>query len=326
MSGRLARGWAAWVALWDRREDAAALALVRIAVGLVLVYDFVAIWRHDAIAGVFAAAPDGYGLVTGGWAARWLGTDASAAHALWAIALGAAICLATGTLTRVACVVFVLVSAQLSAISPNGERGIDSMLRIVILILACSRCHARWSVDAWVRRRIGKPLAPEVPAWPRYLLLLQLVWVYFSGGCNKGGAAWFPWGGFTALANVMTDPHVARFDPGWVPTALPLTRVATAVTMLFELGAPIYLWLYHVAAQPAPDGRLRRLATRLRLRWVWIAIGAGFHLGIAIFMRLGIFPWGMLALYPVLLRPDEVARVVQRLKIWAPANRASSPS
>jgi hypothetical protein len=46
----------------------------------------------------------------------------------------------------------------------------------------------------------------------------------------------------------------------------------------------------------------------LRLRWVWIAIGVTFHLGIAMTLRLGVFPWGMLALYPVLLRSDELVR------------------
>ncbi len=307
MIDRMKRAWHAWVDLWDRREDAAALALVRIFVGVVLVYDYVEIARFDLIDALYAPPPDGFGVAYDGWASA-LGIGP---HGVWLIALLAAIGIATGALTRVSCVVLVLASAQLAHLSPNAERGIDMILRIVAGVLALSRCHARWSIDALVLRRLGRPLAHEVPAWPRLLLLLQLVWIYAGGGLNKGGAAWFPTGGFTALANVLADPHVARFDPGWLASVMPLTRIATALTMLFEFGAPLYLAFYYFAATRERGGRLRSLCNRLRLRWAWIALGLGFHLGIAIGMRLGIFPWGMLALYPVLLRPDEIRRLLR---------------
>lgn len=292
--------WRAWAELWDRREDAAALALVRIFVGLVLVYDYVELWRLGLVEAVYAAPPIGFGTAYDAWFSP---------HTMWLLALVASFGILTGTLTRISCVVFLLASAQLGHLSPNAERGIDTLLRVVAGILALSGCHARWSVDALVRQMFRRPLAHEVPAWPRYLLLLQLLWVYVSGGLNKGGAAWFPHGGFTALANILADPHVARFDAAWVSIAMPFTRVATALTMLFELGAPAYLAFYYFAATRERGGRLRAFCNRLRLRLAWIALGLAFHLGIAISMRLGIFPWGMLALYPVLLRPDELRRL-----------------
>ncbi len=308
---RLAR-W--WVALWDRREPATALAAVRIAIALVMLYDYAVVWQLDLIEPLWAKPPDGYAVGGDGrWSARWLGTDAGSAFALWSISMIALVAVATGTLTRVACVVAVLVSAQLSHRAPDADRGIDALLRIVLLVLALSRSHAMWSVDAWVRRRIGRPMAAEIPAWPRYLLFAQLIWVYFSGGHNKTGAEWGPLGGFTALANVLSDPHFARFDPGWVEALHPLTRLGTAATILFELGAPLMLlWTYHAATADRP-GRLRRWCNRLRLRWIWIGLGVGFHLGIAATLRLGIFPAGMLALYPVLLLPGELERLRRRI-------------
>jgi uncharacterized membrane protein YphA (DoxX/SURF4 family) len=284
------RTWPAWVSLWDRREDALALALVRIFVGLVLTYDYVELWRLDLVDVVYSV--------------RGFGT-AIDPHTMWLVALLASLGILTGTLTRVSCVVFVLASAQLAHISPNAERGIDTLLRIVAGVLALSQCHARWSVDAFIRRKLGRPMAHEVPAWPRYLLLLQLVWVYFSGGMNKGGESWFPHGGFTALANIMADPHVTRFGADWIP--MPLARIATALTMLFELGAPLYLAMYLGATRAGRLGAACRYG-----RIAWIAIGVAFHLGIAIGLRLGIFPWGMLALYPVLLRPEELTRILSR--------------
>jgi uncharacterized membrane protein YphA (DoxX/SURF4 family) len=308
------RLWRAWVALWDRREPPAALAAVRIALALVLLYDNLVAWHLDLIEPLWAMPPDGY--ATGGaerWAAHWLGTGAGSAAALWWISTLALVCVATGTLTRAACVVAVLVSAQLAHRAPDADRGIDGLARIVLLVLALSRSHAAWAVDAWGLRRLGRPPPAEVPAWPRYLLFLQLVWVYFSGGHNKTGAEWGPAGGFTALANALSDPHFARFDPAWVGPIYPLTRAATAATMAFELGAPLMLLLTYYAATAGRPGRLRRWCNRLRLRWIWIGLGAAFHLGIALTLRLGIFPAAMLALYPVLLLPEEIGTAIARL-------------
>lgn len=304
----MTRVWRGWVAVWDRREDATALALVRIAVALVLLYDFATVWRAGLIEALWAAPPDGYAHAYDGWAASWLGRGPDAAFALWLAATGSLVAIAAGALTPVACVVFVLVSAQLGHLGADGDRGIDMMLRIAIGILACSRCHARWSIDAAVLRGWGRPMAREVPAWPRYLLMAQLVWIYFSGGTNKAGAEWGPLGGFAALGNILSDPHIARFAPEWITVAHPLTRLGTAATMVFELTAPVYLLLYYCAATADRGGRLRRICHRFRLRWIWIGLGATFHFGIAIGMTMGIFPWGMLALYPVLLLPSELRR------------------
>jgi hypothetical protein len=148
---------------------------------------------------------------------------------------------------------------------------------------------------------------------------------------NKSAAEWGPLGGFRALENIVTDPHVGRLPPGWIAPVTPLARIATAATMAFELGAPLYLLAYFYAETAERAGRVRAAFLRFRVRWVWIALGVAFHVGIAITLRLGVFPWGMLALYPVLLRPEELARLVDPIVRYRrngarPANRASSPS
>ena len=103
----------------------------------------------------------------------------------------------------------------------------------------------------------------------------------------------------------LLDPHNGRIDPGVIVALYPLTRVATALTMVFELTAPAYLlWLYY-AATPDRPGRLRRFANRYRLRWIWLALGVSFEIGIALGLKLGAFPFGMLALFPLLLLPED---------------------
>jgi len=307
---RLVAAWAAWVALWDRREPATAQALVRILVALIVLADLLEARRLGLIDAVWAPPPEGmgHGASRELWSTRWFGASAATAHLLWWIGSAAAVALLLGLGTRVAALGFVLVSAQLATLAPDADRGIDGALRVVLLVLAFGYGHARWSLDAVIRRRLGRPFPAAVPAWPRYLLLAQVLWIYFSGGHNKTMPEWYPNGHFAALANALSDPHFARFGSAWVPAIFPLPQLATAVTMGFELGAPLvllFLWFEATADRP---GRLRRWSNRLRLRWVWIAIGVGFHLGIAVTLQLGIFPWGMLALYPVLLRPDEVTR------------------
>ena len=300
------RAWDAWVALWDRTESPAALALVRIFVGLALLADLVHLASLGMVHAMFSAPPDGYALASGGLSEPLL--EHGLGPAVWLVATIAAACVSIGLATRASCVVLLVASAQLAYLAPDADRGIHMILRVVLAILALSQSHARWSVDAWLWRKLGRPFGARVPAWPRYLLLLQLLWIYFSAGIQKSGSEWGPSGGFLALANALADPHLGRFDPGWLATVLPLTRVATAGVRVFELTAPLYLvWLYY-AETADRAGRARRWSNKLRLRWVWIGVGVAFHIGLVIAMPIGMFPWGMLALYPVLLRPSELVR------------------
>lgn len=294
------RAWDAWVSLWDRTESPVALALVRIFVGVALLADLLRIAVLGIVGALYSAAPDGYAMPATDLARALV--EHGLGPAIWVIAVIAAAGVALGFATRISCVALLLATAQLAHIAPDSDRGIHVAFRIVLAILALSQSHARWSIDAWLWARLGRPFPALVPAWPRYLLLLQLLWIYFSAGIQKAGAEWGPWGGFLAVANTATDPNYARFDPAWLETFLPVTRVATAATLLFEVTAPLYLvWLYCAETADRP-GRARAWINKLRLRWIWIGLGVAFHLGLAVTVSLGVFPWGMLALYPVLLR------------------------
>ncbi len=297
---------ARWVAFWDRREAPTSLAITRIFVGLVLLADLLQAKYAHAVETAWAAPP--FGIAWGAlntpqpFVARCFGATPQTAEALWWLAVLCSVLFLFGALYRVAAVLLSVILIQLGRFEPDTD-AIDQLLRIVVPILALSGAHACFSVTAWWARKRARPVLERVPAWPRYLLILQLLWMYFSAAHNRSDAAWYPWGGFSAVSNVLGDPHFARFAPGTFRGAYRLTQLGTAATMLFEGSAPLMLlWLWR----------------GWRVRWVWLALGAALHLGIAITMQLGIFPFGMLALYPIFFAPEEFRKGLRRLGVHSP--------
>jgi hypothetical protein len=306
-----------WVAFWDQREPATPLAVTRICVGLVVLLDLLIAKYQGAVPALWSAPP--LGLAWGAnsdpapLAKRWLGASPHSAELLWGIAVAAALLMTLGALHRVAGLVLTVALIELARLEPDGD-AIDQLLRVVVPILALSRANACLSLDAWFWRKRGKPPPENVPAWPRYLLVLQLLWMYFSAAQNRLDPAWYPHGGFSAISKVLGDPHFARFAPGTLRRIYPLTQLATALTMVFEGSAPLMLlWLWlDPASGELRGGKFGALTRTLHVRWVWMALGASLHVGIIFTMQLGIFPFGMLALYPLLVRAEEYERVAAR--------------
>jgi hypothetical protein len=307
---------ARWVALWDRREGPESLALLRVLVPLVILLDFLAALGLGLLPGLWAPPPHGLG-----WAGvtdaappltRLLGASPRTAWLVVGLAVLGAVLLLVGLFHRAGALCLALGSAELARLAPDGERAIDVLLRIAVIVLAFSRADACWSVSAWLRARSGRPPLLEIPAWPRQLLFLQLVWVYFSAAHNRGGAAWWPSGELSAIANVLSDPHYARFAPGWTAAVFPLTQLSTALTMVFEFGAPLLVPLTLLDRRHVDGGVAGRLVRRFRLRYVYLGLGALLHLGIWLTLRLGIFSLGMLSLYAVLLEPSEIRAAIAR--------------
>ena len=81
---------------------------------------------------------------------------------------------------------------------------------------------------------------------------------------------------------ILTDPMSANLDSvGWSEYEM-WFRLGGFITIAIELSSPLLLTRY---------GHF------------WAVAGFMMHLGIAITMSLGMFAWGMLAFYPMLLAP-----------------------
>lgn len=301
------------VALFDERESPTSIVAIRILVAAIMLIDLAWVgifdisgwlWAPVAEGGISPAIHQNPPLIY-----QWLGQTASTATIIYVVLVVTIAMFGVGLFTRPAGLIFVLVYAQSAMANDYGDRGIDRAIRVVVLVLAFGAAGRSWSLDA--KRRTGSWRGDEkVLAWPRYLVLGQLLLMYCAAGFSKGGTLWFPWGGYGALYVILNDPIYAVFDFSWLahPVFYFFTQVGTGVTHAWEMSAPLVLVAAYYRRTEARGGRMRRWFAKLRVRDVYVAIGVFFHLSLAITMRLGIFPWMMLAFFPAFFRPEEIER------------------
>jgi hypothetical protein len=309
-----------WIELWDEREPPSVLAAIRIGLALVMLFDLVSVGAHGIQTWLWAPAEAG-GI--SGWDAadvppfyRIFPESAGSAHWLWLGLVVSLLCVGAGIFTRSAALVHVWLSAQAALINNPADRAIDRVVRIMLLILALSAAGRCWSLEAKLRTGRWRGDGALAPAWPRYLILGQLVIVYCGAGLGKGGTYWYPWGGYRALFLTLQDPIFAAADFSWLAQPWPyrLTQLATALTHLWELAAPLVLVAAYCRRTRERPGRLRRWLQTLPVRNAYVAVGVVFHLSLACTLRLGIFPFAMLACFPAFFRPDELERGFARLR------------
>ncbi len=299
------------VAFWDEREPATALALLRIFVGAVLAYDLIYLSCLDlqqVIFGDAAAYNFGYSteLSVQPWLRQLLGPGPEVVAYVVYGGIVAALLFSMGLFTRVSGVLVVLTQLQLVELYATGNRGIDQLLRIMLVFLICSRSHETLSLDAlWRHRKFARPNV-LIPAWPRYMVIAQLLWLYTSAAISKGHTLWSASGDYMALYYILRYPHFVRVDMAWVPTWL--TQVGTFMTIWFEWLAGLMVL---ACAQTRRDPARTRRSTRFW--WVfkrcWILVGLGLHTTLLITMNIGIFTTGMLSLYFCWVSPALLQRL-----------------
>jgi hypothetical protein len=228
------------------------------------------------------------------------------------VALASCVALVLGFGTRVASIVALVSTQALFTLVPPAGGGHDRMFSNALWILALSSAGS--SLSLWCRLRTGKWTSDEpIPAWPRYVLVHQLVIIYIATGLSKVAAEWWPMGGYQAVYHTLLVPPWARGD--WWPVAYvyPITQVATAITVPWEAGWWVVLaWL--VVRDTQGDGRLRRAFLRFDLRVLWAAIGVVVHGSLWLFLNLGPFSAITLAWYVCLFHPDEIAALLRRIR------------
>ncbi|MEN0065105.1 MAG: HTTM domain-containing protein [Myxococcota bacterium] len=308
-----------WIDVWNRREVPTMLAAVRIGVGLTLFLDFVTVGAMDLVVPLMASEEAGGFAQSNATWSRWyaqiLGTGQGPAWGLYLGLVLSSFLMTIGAATRISTLVLLLLSAQWALTLPPADRAIDTLLRNALAILVFSEAGRTWSVDARLRTGSLWGDGAEVPAWPRYLLVVQLVIVYFTAGVSKYAQHWWPWGDYAGLWIILHDWSYTAVPAAWLEATRPvsywMTQFGTFTTMAFQWTYPIVLLHYFPPRGEA--GWFRARFERHSMHLAWIATGAAFHVGIGLTMSLGIFPWGTLALYPAYFHPDEIQGLVARV-------------
>ncbi len=290
--------WARWVALCSRQEDALPVALIRVMTGLTVAGHI----AHIAVTGAlplvwYDAAHGGLRNLDGG-VLRGIGGATPEVVVPWSIATFlAAVTMVLG-LSRWATWATWLGFWVLADLNGHAGGSYDELLTSTLFLLGWSGAHRRLSI-------IPSSTSTS-PACVRWLLIGQLVTVYFSTALQKVSAHWVPWGDHMALWYILQQPTWQRVPMLWLAPAAWVTRVATVVSWSFEILAPLLLlamWYRHTRTRP---GRLRALFNRLDARLLILCVGFGMHAGIEISMEVGSFSLATVALYVACFSPDEL--------------------
>ncbi len=301
--------WRRFVAFISEREDARALSLIRISMGLLAAGEMLEmilsqmvelVWVGKAFGGTFS--------LTGSWLVQALGGPSPTVvwALVWCSMLGG-VAVALGLGGRLAPFVTLQAYEAVTSLNSQARGGYDSLLTNALWLLVLGGASATWSLDAHLARKSFRAPA-ETLAIARRLFVFQLLIVYGTTGLQKMSPVWTPVGGFSALYWVFQEPTWGRYDMRFTAQIFPLMQIATAVTWLWELGAWLmfpYLWLRHTRER---GGRLRRWLTRFDLRLPFLATGVMLHLGILLLLSVGPFSLVSVAFYPAFFTWSELER------------------
>ncbi len=315
---RLVLRFARWMlAVTSTKEPPTAMALVRIGVGLALVFLLVPFLftaqGRDVIVFAFCdVGSGGYREVGGVFGIDALGGPVpGVVFPLLAGALTGAVFMVVGLFGRVPVFVALICTRMVFAQNADTSGAGDALLANALLLLLLCDCTATLSLDCRLRTGSFVDRTP-LPAWVRRVALLQLCLVYSATGLQKlVSTAWTPLDGFSALYQILQSPHWARFPDLMIDTRgaliVPMSLM-TAVTIVWECSFLIVL-------------------RKVRWRLAYAAIGVGVHVGIFALMQVGIFSIVSIALYPVLFSSEVIAQargLWDRVRRFAPA--ATAPS
>jgi hypothetical protein len=208
----------------------------------------------------------------------------------------AAVLMAIGLWTRLATATTLAVVAGNLVLSQTHFHNNRTFLVILLFGLALLPVGRVLSVDAWWRRRRGRPALPDVARlWPLWLLRAQVCLVYLASGISKlVDPDWF--GGLVLWDRVVRHRHVLE------PTPLPPWAIDALTSR----------WLYYGVA---PAAVLTELflgiglwSRRTRLAAIWVAIA--FHVSIEIVASVQVFSLAAISALAIWVTPSSRDRVV----------------
>ena len=273
-------------------ESPRPLALLRIATGLVFLYDAIVRWPFAvelySAAGLpmpvfppelfpgthFAPLP-----LAAGWTV--------ALHTLLVFALVSA---TVGWRTRTSLCVAFAISLWLGLLDQAGTFKKYSVIGLhLMLLLSLTRCGGAWSIDALLISG-SRQITRLSLAWPRRMIQVLVIAVYLGGAMTKIRLPDFA-NGDLLMFSLLDDQWGGGYVGHWLSTRPQLLILASIGTVLFEIAFPLLIW----------NPRLRR---------PMLVLAVAFHLMLATTMHLGIFSFVMLAALLAFVEERDLSRLV----------------
>ncbi len=265
--------------------DLRSLALFRIAMGFLLLADL-AVRATDLRAmytdtGMFPRAEIAYRITSWNWSFHMWGGSWEYQAILFGLAAVLALALLVGFQTRLATIgswlMLVSIHHRVPAILSGGEL----LLRMLLFWAMFLPLQRVWSLDEWRARRRGHIRGPNEGSPELSVasaaILLQLALMYFFSAIAKTNGQWLHG---EALAGSLQNDFFASPRAAWLLSFPRLLTLLTWGTLLLEWLVP---FLFFSPRANAP------------LRLVTIALLAAMHVGIAVFLEVGLFSFISLA-------------------------------
>jgi len=309
--------WLRWTGFMQQREAPDALAVFRVCVGACVVGSLLSVILSGLVPVIWFGSEDGgyQDLRANSWLVLLMDwtSPAQVQRLVWAGVFGGCF-MVVGLGGRFTALWTLLAFQGVSDINPQSGGSYDYLIDNALWLLVLGGGSQTLSLDCRIRRGCWRS-SESISAWPRWLVLYQLVLVYFSTGLHKLSDHWTPAGGFSALYYTLQQPSWHRADMSWLAHVYPLTQTMTAGTWIFELTAPVLLLVLYWRGQGDRATGLARRVNRWNLRGVWVAFGVSLHLGILVAMEVGPFSWISLSYYVALFRGEEWAKCLDRVRL-----------
>ncbi len=257
--------------------DLRSLAVFRIVLGLVMLFDLLGRWSdvalHYSDRGLLSREQVLDTLNVWRWSLYFVNGTTEFAYLMFAVSLVTCLAVIVGYRTRLAMAVLWILLVSLQVRNPLVLSGADSFLRLLMFWAMFLPVGAVWSLDQRLGRNTPAP-QPWYVSVASAALLLQIAFVYFFTALLKTGDQWRS--DFTALHYALGAKQLTTPFGDWVHQFPDVMRVLTASTMVIEVAMPIIVFVPWKNA---------------RMRCAGIVMIVGLQIGIMLTMNIGIFPW-----------------------------------
>ncbi|MGD8316275.1 MAG: HTTM domain-containing protein [Myxococcales bacterium] len=274
--------------------DVRTLGLARIYIALLLLFDLVkrsaemSIWYFEtgllpnAMLAEHPLRPWGYSFLF------FVSSDAGVKLAFVLIGL-VYLCFLLGIFTRLTHLLSLICLISLQIRVDLLSNGGDFVFCNLMVWTAFLPLGAAFSVDAWRRKKAGKPRSSPVVSWAVLAVFLQLAVIYFFNAVHKNGQTWLDGSAVYWLAH---QERIVTVPGYWMREHLPfwVFQAMTYTSLVIEYALP---WLIL-----SPWGR--PWTRRAAILGIWV-----LHLGIAAVANVGLFSFVMIGYSMLLVNRED---------------------